>query len=191
MASKSLGLGKGLDAIFEDNFQTSSKNTTMLRISDIEPRANPNHDPKTGRFTEGPGKGSSAAGGISKENDKGKDGKELTNDENSGKIKFFIIGKSLGAAAKKYSVKMPDSNQHAKLAEGQKITGKTFAGKGTNKEIRVRHILESKYNIPAKEFEKVSGKGDVIIDGKRVTAELHWYEANGKKFEMKVKRVLK
>lgn len=40
MASKSLGLGKGLDAIFEDNFQTSSKNTTMLRISDIEPRAN-------------------------------------------------------------------------------------------------------------------------------------------------------
>ncbi|MBE6686758.1 MAG: ParB/RepB/Spo0J family partition protein [Ruminococcaceae bacterium] len=40
MASKSLGLGKGLDAIFEDNFQTGSKNTTMLRISDIEPRAN-------------------------------------------------------------------------------------------------------------------------------------------------------
>ncbi|MBR5516159.1 MAG: ParB/RepB/Spo0J family partition protein [Clostridia bacterium] len=40
MASKSMGLGKGLDAIFEDNFQTSSKNTTMLRISDIEPRAN-------------------------------------------------------------------------------------------------------------------------------------------------------
>ena len=35
-----MGLGKGLDAIFEDNFQTSSKNTTMLRISDIEPRAN-------------------------------------------------------------------------------------------------------------------------------------------------------
>lgn len=40
MASKSQGLGKGLDAIFEDNFQTGTKNTSMLRISDIEPRSN-------------------------------------------------------------------------------------------------------------------------------------------------------
>lgn len=40
MASKSQGLGKGLDAIFEDNFQAGSKNTSMLRISDIEPRSN-------------------------------------------------------------------------------------------------------------------------------------------------------
>ncbi|MBE6572945.1 MAG: ParB/RepB/Spo0J family partition protein [Ruminococcaceae bacterium] len=40
MAAKSQGLGKGLDAIFEDNFQTGSKNTSMLRISDIEPRPN-------------------------------------------------------------------------------------------------------------------------------------------------------
>ncbi len=41
MASKSTGLGKGLDAIFEDNFaESNSKNTTMLRITDIEPRSN-------------------------------------------------------------------------------------------------------------------------------------------------------
>lgn len=40
MATKSQGLGKGLDAIFEDNFQTGTKNTSMLRIGDIEPRAN-------------------------------------------------------------------------------------------------------------------------------------------------------
>ncbi len=41
MAAKSSGLGKGLDAIFEDNFaESNSKNTTMLRISDIEPRSN-------------------------------------------------------------------------------------------------------------------------------------------------------
>ena len=86
---------------------------------------------------------------------------------------------------------MPDSNQHVKLTERQKITGKIFAGKGTNKEIRVRYILESRYNIPAKEFEKVSGIGEVLINGKKVTAELHWYEANGEKFEMKVRRVLK
>lgn len=40
MAAKSSGLGKGLDAIFEDNSQGSNKSTTMLRISDIEPRSN-------------------------------------------------------------------------------------------------------------------------------------------------------
>ena len=41
MAAKSSGLGKGLDAIFEDNFtESGKKGGTMLRISDIEPRSN-------------------------------------------------------------------------------------------------------------------------------------------------------
>ena len=41
MAAKSSGLGKGLDAIFEDNFtESGKKGSTMLRISDIEPRSN-------------------------------------------------------------------------------------------------------------------------------------------------------
>lgn len=41
MAAKSSGLGKGLDAIFEDNFtESGNKGGTMLRISDIEPRSN-------------------------------------------------------------------------------------------------------------------------------------------------------
>ena len=41
MAAKSSGLGKGLSAIFEDNFsESSNKGSTMLRISDIEPRSN-------------------------------------------------------------------------------------------------------------------------------------------------------
>lgn len=41
MAAKSTGLGRGLDSIFEENFvESNSKSTTMLRISDIEPRSN-------------------------------------------------------------------------------------------------------------------------------------------------------
>ncbi|MBR6514858.1 MAG: ParB/RepB/Spo0J family partition protein [Clostridia bacterium] len=41
MAAKSSGLGKGLGAIFEDNFTDSAgKGGTMLRISDIQPRSN-------------------------------------------------------------------------------------------------------------------------------------------------------
>lgn len=41
MAAKNSGLGKGLDAIFEDNFsESNAKAGTMLRITDIEPRSN-------------------------------------------------------------------------------------------------------------------------------------------------------
>lgn len=38
--NKSSGLGKGLDAIFEDNSQGSEKAPSMLRIAEIEPRSN-------------------------------------------------------------------------------------------------------------------------------------------------------
>lgn len=116
--------------------------------------------------------------------------KALEKDSESGIMKSFIVGRSVGAAAKRYSVKLPESNQHTKLAEGQQIEGTAFAGKGTNKEIRVRFILESRYGIPASEWQKVSGKGEVIVDGKRRKAELHWYEAEGTIVEMKVKRYL-
>lgn len=102
----------------------------------------------------------------------------------------IIINKSVGAAARNYPVKLPDSKQHTKLAENQQIKGKTFAGKGTKTEIRDRFRLEREYHIKARKWEKVSGKGYVIVEGKPVLAELHWYEADGKVFELKVKRFI-
>lgn len=77
-----------------------------------------------------------------------------------------------------------------KFAEVQTINGVTFAGKGTDTEIRDRFRLESTYNIPADKWEKVSGKGKVVVEGKEIMAELHWYQADGEVFEMKVKRYL-
>lgn len=103
---------------------------------------------------------------------------------------ILTVHKSLGAAAKRYDVKLAEGNGHTKLAEGQKIEGKIFAGKGTNVEIRDRFRLERDYHIPADEWKKVSGKGYIIKNGKRVLAELHWYEADGEIYEMKVKRYL-
>ena len=76
------------------------------------------------------------------------------------------------------------------LAEGQTITGKVFAGKGTNIEIRDRFDLEVIYKHPANEIQKLYGNGYVVIKGKKKKAELHWYEANGEKFDIKVKRFL-
>lgn len=108
--------------------------------------------------------------------------------ENTGKSGIIKVSKSVGAAGKNYPVKLPDSNQHVKLAIGQTIQGKVFAGKGTDEEIRDRFRLESAYGIPAEEWEKVSGEGKIIVDGKEVMAELHWYEANGEAHELKVKR---
>ena len=77
-----------------------------------------------------------------------------------------------------------------RLAEGQTVSGKTFAGKGTDIEIRERYRLEVAYKKPADSFEKVSGKGYIIVDGKKRYAELHWYESENEVFEMKVKRFL-
>lgn len=114
--------------------------------------------------------------------------KALAKARESGIMKSFNIGKSVGAAAKNYPVKLPGSKQHVKLAEGQEIKGIAFAGKGTSKEIRDRFRLEAMYNIPADKWQKVSGKGYVIVKGKSRKAELHWYEADNEIVEMKVKR---
>lgn len=116
--------------------------------------------------------------------------KRLSSLDNGGGSGIIEIGKSLSTSAKNYPVKLPDSNQHVKLAEGQIIVGKAFAGKGTKVEIKDRFKLESKFKISANEWKKMSGKGKIIEEGKEVLAELHWYEADGKVYEMKVNRYL-
>lgn len=98
--------------------------------------------------------------------------------------------RSLGAEGRNYPVKLPDSNGHTKFAEGQEIRGTTFAGKGTDTELRDRFRLEATYHIPADSWEKVSGKAKVIVDGKERLAEVHWYKANGYIYEHKIKRFL-
>lgn len=117
--------------------------------------------------------------------------KALEKANKSGIIRADIsIGKSLGAAAKNYSVRLPDGN-HTKFAEGTKITKiRVFAGKGTNTPIRDRFYLESTYGIKADKWQKVRGEGTVVFKGKNRAAELHWYEAEGEKVDMKVKRWL-
>lgn len=132
-----------------------------------------------------------ANGGTTEEFEKLKKAKVntlLTNKDTKSSI--IEVNRSVGAAAKNYSVKLVESRQHTKLAPDQKIIGKPFAGKDTKAEIREKFRLESDYNIPADEWQKMSGKGYVILNGKRVKAELHWYEADGEVYEMKVKRYL-
>lgn len=98
------------------------------------------------------------------------------------------IHRSLGAAGKNYPVKLPNGN-HSKFAEGTQITNiKIFAGKDTGVPIRDAIYLENEFGIKSDKWQKVRGEGMIINNGKPCKAELHWYEADGQKEKMKVKR---
>lgn len=118
-------------------------------------------------------------------------GKSVDKSGGSGIIKTDeVIGRSVGASAKNYPVRLPNGN-HAKFAEGSTISKiKIFAGNGTDTPIRNVIYLESDYGIPAEKWQKVRGEGIVVFEGKNRTAELHWYEADNEKYDMKVKRWL-
>ena len=104
--------------------------------------------------------------------------------------KDYTVPRSLGAAAKRYDVRLLEGG-NARLKEGSKITKiKTFAGKGTGKDIRDKYKLESQYGHPADEWQKNRGEAIVIDKGVERLAEIHWYEAKGDKVLMKVKRYL-
>ena len=118
-------------------------------------------------------------------------GKSVDKSGVSGIIKTDeVIGRSVGASAKNYPVKLPDGN-HAKFAEGSTISKiKVFAGDGTDTPIRNAIYLECDYGIPAEKWQKVRGEGTVVFEGKNRIAEIHWYEADNEKYDMKVKRWL-
>lgn len=78
----------------------------------------------------------------------------------------------------------------SKVTDGTKITKiVTFAGRGTNKELRASGRLSREYGQPSESWKKVRGDGYVDFEGESRHCELHWYEAPGTgRIEMKVKR---
>ena len=101
-----------------------------------------------------------------------------------------IIGRSLGASAKNYPVRLPDGN-HAKFQEGSSITKiKVIAGNDTKVQIRDAIYLQERYKIPAEKWQKCRGESIVLVDGVPRKAEIHWYEADGEKHDIKIKRWL-
>lgn len=100
------------------------------------------------------------------------------------------ISRSLGAAAFRDDILLPNGRR-GKIQEGGKITKVvTFAGKGTQKELRVAKHLEKQYNVPASEWQHTRGDGYVVCDdGITRHAELHWFESKETgRIKMKVKR---
>lgn len=44
------------------------------------------------------------------------------------------------------------------------------------------------YNEPKNIWQKISGETYIRVNGKKIKAEIHWYEANGKRYDIKVRR---
>ena len=73
------------------------------------------------------------------------------------------------------------------LFMGSKITDAyIFAGGPGQKPISVAHFLEGKTGIPASQWRKAQGHGVVLNAGAQKGAVLHWFEANGEMYSVKV-----
>lgn len=89
----------------------------------------------------------------------------------------------------KDTVKLP-GGELSRLSEGTKITKVVvFAGKGTNKDLRIANILAQQYNNSPEGWTHTRGEGFVEFEGSSNRAELHWFEHEETgRVLMKVKR---
>lgn len=87
------------------------------------------------------------------------------------------IGRSLGAKARNYDVKLPN-REIVHLTEGTSVTHvNIIAGKGRNRKIDIVNVLLDRYpGTQESEWVKAKGVGYIDYDGESYKAELHWYE---------------
>lgn len=88
---------------------------------------------------------------------------------------------------KNYPINISDSNYTKFISTFvKKVT--VIAGSGVKEQLNDAPRLESFYNQPKAKWQKVSGEATIFFNGKSRKAEIHWYEANGQREEIKVKR---
>lgn len=89
---------------------------------------------------------------------------------------IISIGRSVGAMAKNYDVRLPDGTI-SKLTEGTDIVDiEVFAGKGTNTNLRVKNKLVENYGGTADNWQHTKGRGFVDTPDGSKKAMLHWFE---------------
>lgn len=117
--------------------------------------------------------------------------KVLTNSGNNDIIpkQDILVHKSLGAAAKRYKVKLPEGN-YTKTTEGTKITKVVaFAGKGLKRKVDVAGYLSKQYGGKPENWQHLRGEGFVDVGKESRRAELHWFDNEEVGIvKMKVKR---
>lgn len=91
-------------------------------------------------------------------------------------------------SGKNYPIRIGNS-EHVKFDNEIVESVTVIAGKGTSVDIRDVRRLQNIYNEPEKRWEKTTGITYIRYKNKRLKAEIHWYEANGKRYEIKVRKV--
>ena len=88
----------------------------------------------------------------------------------------ITIGRSVGAKAKNYRVKLPNG-EYTEFAEGTRITDiVTIAGKGKKRTIdEVQRLIYQYPDTVETEWQKKKGFGYLIDNGEIYKAEVHWY----------------
>ena len=113
------------------------------------------------------------------------EGKMLTEGIKSGKSP--LLDRTVGRNQTVTAMGQDGSMERYKLAPGSKITDAyIFAGGPGQKPISVAHFLEGKTGIPASQWRKAQGHGVVLNAGAQKGAVLHWFEANGEMYSVKV-----
>ena len=113
------------------------------------------------------------------------EGKMLTEGTKRGKIP--LLDRTVGRNQTVTAMGQDGSMERYKLAPGSKITDAyIFAGGPGQKPISVAHFLEGKTGIPASQWRKAQGHGVVLNAGAQKGAVLHWFEANGEMYSVKV-----
>ena len=147
-------------------------------------------DPKTGKTYTVPGS-MTYKQWASKQEGLAKSVKPLEKSTESGIMSLpdIEIGKSVGAKAKNYDIRLPN-NEIVHLSEGTRITNvQVIAGKGRNRKIDMVAVLIDRYpGTKETEWQKVKGIGYIDYQGEDYKAVLHWYqEPSVGKVEWKVK----
>lgn len=147
-------------------------------------------DPKTGKTYTVPGS-MTYKQWAAKQEGLAKSVKPLEKSTESGIMSLpdIEIGKSVGAKAKNYDIRLPN-NEIVHLSEGTRITNvQVIAGKGRNRKIDMVAVLIDRYpGTKETEWQKVKGIGYIDYQGENYKAVLHWYqEPSVGKVEWKVK----
>lgn len=92
-------------------------------------------------------------------------------------------------SGKNYPIKFIGAD-HVKFASDEVEKATVIAGKGVKTPIRETPRLELLFKEAKSRWQKMSGETFILYKGEKIRVEIHWYEANGKRCLIKVKRVI-
>lgn len=134
--------------------------------------ANPNHDPKNGRFTFAPDKGSGSGSKIKGEKSKN----DTTTSGNSGKMFIARTGEDFPVTELPGPV-IDDKGRMLDIISDKVTDVYIFAGKDGRDALRVRDFLQKQYKgTRAKDWAHVAGNVVVQRKGKTKKVQVHWFQ---------------